>query len=51
MKELKGINIYNNDGKILTDKMINTIRKIIAQNREGNLTLVIERGTVKKYIN
>lgn len=45
---MNGINIYNMDGKVLTSKMINEIRKIVTKNRNENLTLIIQGGVLLK---
>ena len=45
---MDGINIYNIDGKVLTSKMINEIRKIINRNKNENITLIIQGGVISK---
>lgn len=46
--KMNGINIYNIDGKVLTSKMINEIRKIINGNRNEDITLVIQGGVLSR---
>lgn len=45
---MKGIKIFNKDGRILTSKMIDEIRKITKNNNEANVILIIEGGVLKK---
>lgn len=42
------INIYNNDGRIITTKMISEIRKILFNNKDLEITLIIQGGVLKK---
>lgn len=46
---MEGIRIYNNDGRILTTKMITEIRKMINKNKDIDMTLIIQGGTLKKF--
>ena len=42
------INIYNNDGRVITTKMISEIRKILFNNKDLEITLIIKGGLLKK---
>ena len=48
---MKGINIYNVDGKILTPKMIKEIKKTISNINNENVTLIIQGGILLKVKN
>lgn len=47
---MEGINIYNRDGKILTSKIINEIRRNISNNKGRNITFIIQGGSLIKIV-
>lgn len=45
---MKGINIYNRDGKILTAKIINEIGRNLSKSKGRNITFIIQGGALIK---
>ena len=45
---MKGINIYNRDGKILTAKIINEIGRNLSKSKGRNITFIIQGGAFIK---